>query len=267
FNEFANNLYQFVWHEFCDWYIEMSKLSLNGTLGDDRLKTQRVLCRVHKNILLLLHPIMPFVSEEIWQVFASKEDVEQGATEKMNGSIMAQRYPEAANGWRDLQTELEVDSLIGIIRGIRNLRTELNCPPSREVSVILYASEDDLRFVRSQEPYLRTLARANSIDYLSDGEKPKRAATAVVGAVEIYLPIEDLVDLREERERLAKEVAKVEPELVRAQKKLSNKDFLAKAREEVIQKERDKAEQIKDKIRTLNCSLKRILEIQAEAGS
>jgi valyl-tRNA synthetase len=256
FNELAHHLYQFTWHEFCDWYIEMSKLSLSGTLGDDPLKTQRVLKVVLGEVLRLLHPLMPFVTEEIWQVLT------EGGS-----SIMVQSYPEADPRWIQPEVEERMDYLTGVTRAIRNLRTEMNCPPSREVKVILFGTEQNLAFLRSQEAYLHTLARAGGVEYLTEGERPKGAATAVVGGTEIYLPLADMINLHEEEERLQKEVSRVEEELARVQKKLGNREFLAKAKEEVIQKERKRAEQIEDKIRTLNRSLERIHELQAQEKS
>src|SRR5437870_2390288 len=122
FNDYANVLYQFTWHEFCDWYIEMSKLALNGTVGDDPAKSRKFLSELLDQILLLLHPIMPFVTEEIWQAF--------GDTRK---SIMVQQYPTAPSTWIDAGTETKMAFLMGVVRAIRNLRTEMNCPPGKEV--------------------------------------------------------------------------------------------------------------------------------------
>jgi valyl-tRNA synthetase len=169
--------------------------------------------------------------------------------------------------WIQPEAEEKVGFLTEVIRAIRNLRTEMNCPPSREIEVVLFAPENDIAFIGSQEPYLRTLARAASVKYITQGERPKRAATAVVGTTEIYLPLTEMPNLREEEMRLTKEVGKVELELARSQKKLSNQDFLSKAKEEIIEKERKKAEQLEDKIQTLNRSLKKIQDLQVEAGS
>jgi valyl-tRNA synthetase len=129
--------------------------------------------------------------------------------------------------------------------------------------VIFCGTAADLEFLHAQQPYLRALARVGAAEYRAAGEAPKGAATAVVGAVEVYLPLDDLVNLDEEHARLAKEVGKVESELERVQKKLANGDFVAKAKAEVIQKEREKAVQFEEKIRTLKSSLERIQEIQA----
>ena len=263
FNDYANVLYQFTWHEFCDWYIEMSKLSLNGTIGSDPQTSQRLLSEILEQILLLLHPIMPFVTEEIWQHLRSEQRLVKQVHEEPV-TIMTQPYPHFIPDWRDVETEQRMDYLTALIRTIRNLRAEMNCPPGKDVRVIFHGPDHDLRFLRAQEPYLRSLARVGSTEYLSSGERPKAAATAVVGATEIYLPLGDMIDFQEEHVRLTKEIGKVEEELARIEKKLSNPEFLAKAKEQVIQKEREKAGQYEEKRRTLNLSLERIQQIQVE---
>jgi valyl-tRNA synthetase len=252
FNDYANVLYQFTWHEFCDWYIEMSKLSLNATGGDDPERSRRILVEVLEQILLLLHPIIPFVTEEIWQVLGDDR-----------GTIMLQKYPAVKPNWIDVETERQMDYLMGVVRAIRNLRTELNCPPAKQIKVIFHGSDGDLAFLGAQMPYLRALARVGSADYLASGDRPKGAATAVVGSTEIYLPIDDLLDLDEERARLTKEIAKITEEITRSQKKLANPEFVNKAKPEIIQKEREKAIQYEEKLRTLKASVEQIREIQA----
>jgi valyl-tRNA synthetase len=253
FNDFASTLYQFVWHEFCDWYIEMSKLALNGAVSEDPQRSRLMLLELLEQILLLLHPIMPFVTEEIWQRLGDKRQ-----------SIMLQRYPREETSWVNLESEKQVELLMGSVRAIRNLRAEMNCPPSREVSVILYGPETEISILRSQEPYLRTLARVGSISYVTGGERPKGTATAVVGPLEIFVPLGDMIDVQEERARLVREVKKLEEELLRIEKKLSNGDFLNKAKQEVVQKERDKAARYGDKMRALNQSLERLREFSRE---
>ena len=252
FNDYANVLYQFTWHEFCDWYIEMSKLSLNATGGDNPERSRRILVEVLEQILLLLHPIMPFVTEEIWQVLGHGR-----------GTIMLQKYPSVKPNWIDGETERQMDYLMGVVRAIRNLRTELSCPPAKQIKVIFHGSDGDLAFLGAQMPYLCALARVGSADYLASGDRPKGAATAVVGSTEIYLPIDDLLDLDEERARLTKEIVKISDEITRSQKKLANPEFVNKAKPEIIQKEREKAIQHEEKLRTLKASVEQIREIQA----
>ncbi len=252
FNDYANGLYQFIWHEFCDWYIEMSKLALNGTIGDDPAGARQRLAELLEQILLLLHPIMPFVTEEIWQLMGNARQ-----------SIMLQPYPQPQPQWVNGDAEKQMDLLMGVVRGVRNLRTELNCPPGKEIKAIFCGLPADLSFLRGQERYLRSLARIGTAEFRGPGAAPKGAATAVIGAVEIYLPLDDLINLDEERLRLVKEVAKMEDEVTRLQKKLGNRDFVAKAKQEVIQKEREKAAQYDEKLITLRSSLAKIEDLQA----
>ena len=252
FNDYANVIYQFTWHEFCDWYIEMSKLALNGTVGGDPDKSRKFLLELLDQILLLLHPVIPFVTEEIWQVLAEPR-----------GSIMIHPYPAASAGWIDEEAEGKVEILMGVVRSIRNLRTEMNCPPGKEIKVIFCGPSAELSLLSEQRPYLRALARVGSVEFLTSGERPRGAATAMVGATEIYLPLDDLINLDEEQARLAKEVGKIEQELARVQRKLANGDFLTKAKEEVVEKEREKASQFEEKIRTLRSSMDKIREIDA----
>ena len=252
FNDYANVLYQFTWHEFCDWYIEMSKLALNSADANVAARSRKLLRELLDQILLLLHPVMPFVTEEIWQVLGANRE-----------SIMVQPYPVAPAAWVDAETEKNMTFLMDVTRAIRNLRTEMNCPPGKEVRVVFCGADADLAFLREQEAYLRSLARVGASEFRQAGDRPKGAATAVIAAMEIYLPLDDLVNLDEERARLAKEVGKVEDELARVQKKLANGDFLAKAKTEVVHKEREKATQFEEKIRTLRSSLEKIQEIQA----
>jgi valyl-tRNA synthetase len=262
FNEIAHHLYQFTWHEFCDWYIEMSKLSLNGSLGDDPIKTQRVLLAVLKQVLLLLHPIMPFVTEEIWQ--SCREGAQPAAQEPW--SIMVQDYPRPRSQSIEPQAEERVTFLIDVIRSIRNLRTEMNFPPSKEVAIAFRGAEENLAFLKSQELYLRALARLNSVEYLTAGEKPKAGVTAMVGTTEIHLPVAAVVDFEGETARLAKEMEKLASEMDRTQKKLGNPEFIAKAKEEVIRKERDKSLELEEKMGALRRSLETMRQLQKEGA-
>jgi valyl-tRNA synthetase len=253
FNDYANTLYQFTWHEFCDWYIEMSKLALNSTDGVIAERSRNLLRAILDDILLLLHPVMPFVTEEIWQTHGNQRE-----------SIMVQPYPVPEESWSDAHVERQMTFLMDTVRAIRNLRTEMNCPPGKEVKVIFCGAGEELGLLREQEPYLRSLARVSESEFREGGERPKGAATAVIGTTEIYLPLDDLIDLHEERARLSKEVGKIEDELARVQKKLGNADFIAKAKTDVVHKEREKATQFEEKIRALRASHDKLQEIQAE---
>ena len=252
FNDFAHHLYQFTWHEFCDWYIEMSKLRL------DSRATQRVLHTVLKNILLLLHPLMPFVTEELWREVTARDPASP-----RRDDIMVQRYPAADDFPADQDAEDKVEFLSAVVRAVRNLRTEMNVPPSRKVRVLLFDTEERLSLVRAYESMVCTLARAEPLEYLSPGVRPEKVATAIVDTTEIYVPLDGAVDLEEESSRLHRALGKLETELERVRKKLGNENFTTKARADVVEREREKAQEMEEKIEALNRSLGRIRELQA----
>jgi len=198
---------------------------------------------------------MPFVTEEIWQT------LHQGG-----GSIMVQPFPETRNEWDQPDVTGNMSFFMEVVRSIRNLRAELNCPPSKEVKVIFFGPPPELDFLKSQERYVRALAKVGSVDYPKVSDRPKGAATAVVGETEIYVPLGDMINLDEEKSRLARELSRAEEELARVRRKLGNGDFMAKAKEEVVRREKEKAEEFEDKIRTLNLSLGRLREVEQVEG-
>jgi valyl-tRNA synthetase len=250
FNDFAGVLYQFTWHEFCDWYIEMSKPALTGGSAEEGARSRQLLVEVLRQILLLLHPIMPFVTEEIWQ-----------AVDGTGRTIMLQPYPQPEEAWRDPDAERDMDFLMGVIRAVRNLRNEFNYPPGKDVKAIFHGPERELSLVQNHQIYLRLLAKVGSAEYGDGAVRPKGAATAIVGSIEIYLPLDDQLNLAEELQRLDKEARKIGDELERVRRKLANGDFLSKAKEEVVQKEREKSLHYEDKMRALQQSIARIKEL------
>ena len=256
FNDFAHHLYQFTWHEFCDWYIEMSKLRLGG---GDAVAAQRVLHAVLRNILLLLHPLTPFVTEELWQAVTARD-----AESPPGDDIMVQPYPAAADFPADPEAEEVVGFLSGLIRAVRNLRTEMNVPLSRKVRVVLFDTDERLSLVRGHEALVCALARAESLEYRSRGVRPEKVATAMVDTTEVYVPLDGAVDLQEESDRLHRSLGKLEAERERVRKKLGNEDFVAKARAEVVERERERAQELEEQIDALNRSLGRIREIRGQ---
>jgi valyl-tRNA synthetase len=254
FDEYAKQLYEFVWSEFCDWYLEMAKLRLYGNDADEQANVRKKLVFLLDQILRMLHPAMPFVTEEIWQALHPDQ-----------GSIMVQAFPATNSHWAQPDVTAKMGYFMEVVRSIRNLRAEVNSPPSKAVKLILFGQAAELDYLRSQERYLCALARVESIDYLLGGGRPKGAATAVVGLTEIYLPLGDMVNLDEEKTRLSRELSRTEEELARVRRKLGNDDFVAKAKAEVVRREKEKAEEFEDKIRTLNLSLGRIREVE-QAG-
>jgi valyl-tRNA synthetase len=249
FNEAASAIYHFLWHEFCDWYVELIKPVLyQGKDPERKWAAQHTVIRVFDISLRLLHPFMPFITEEIWQMLPGNE-----------GSIMVSEFPQVRQAEVQPEVETEMETVRGVIGAIRNLRSELNVPPSKTAEVILY-SEKGEAFVpfRNNGSYVESLARTGKISLQSAGEKPKASATAVVGDVEIFLPFKGLIDLADEEKRMQKEIAKVEEETTRANLKLHNEEYLQKARPEAVEKEKGKARALAEKGAKLKEGLERI---------
>jgi len=249
FNEAASAIYQFLWHEFCDWYIELIKPVLyQENDPEPKWVAQNTLVRVLDIALRILHPFMPFITEEIWQLLPGNE-----------GSIMVAEFPKVQEGEVQPETEAEMELVMGVIGAIRNLRSELNVPPSKTVEVILHSGkEDDLNPLRINRVYIESLAHTGEISLQSAGEKPKTAATAIVGDIEVFLPLKGLINLDDEERRIIKEISKVEEEMTRTNLKLHNEEFLRKARLEAVEKEKEKARGLAEKGAKLQEGLERV---------
>jgi valyl-tRNA synthetase len=249
FNEAASAIYQFLWHEFCDWYIELIKPALYQEKDSPRKwVAQEVLARVMDTSLRLLHPFMPFITEEIWQNLPDSE-----------GSIMVSEFPRVRESEIFPREESEMELLMKVIGAIRNLRSELDIPPGRRVEVIVHSlRRESLDLLEESRIYLENLARAEKITLSSGGEKPRASATAVVGEVEVFLPLKGLIDLDDEEKRLQKELAKISGDLTRTEGKLQNQDFLKRARSEAVEKEKEKARALAEREAKLKEGLARV---------
>ena len=249
FNDAANSAYQFVWHELCDWYVELIKADLRGEKGDERKRTaQAVLLSVLKDSLKLLHPLMPFITEEIWSVLPQGTEVR---------SIMQQPFPEAGADYPD--AEKDMTCIMDVIRALRNVRSEMNIPPALNIEAVCYSNEESVRkLLESGRGYINMLARLSSLKVSAPAGRPENAATAIAGGVEIFVPLEGLINFEEEKRKLEKEREKVIKEIEAVQKKLSNEDFLARAPKEVIEKDRARVEEFLQKKSKLEEGLARI---------
>jgi len=237
--EAARVLYEFIWNEFCDWYIELVKPRLYGSDSPEiRYAAQYVLWYVLLHTLELLHPFMPFITEEIWQHLPHSGE-----------SITIASWPTPREDFRAVEAEQEMEFLMEVIRAIRNLRRELNLPPAKQVYCVLVTDEERWRrLLEEYGDYLKDLAGVEDFRILETGkEKPSQALTAVVRGVEIYLPLAGLVDLDKEIQRLEKELRLLEGELEKVRAKLTNEKFLAKAPPEIVEKERAKEEELEKK--------------------
>jgi len=253
FNDAANAIYQFLWHEFCDWYIELVKPRLYAQ--DDapaKASAQAVLVEVLRNTLVLLHPIMPFITEEIWQKLPrSSAASENKASENESGansktpakaqvSIMGDRWPAFDPTLEDKEAEEKMGLIMDVIKGVRNTRAEMNLHPSLKVEILIKARGIEQSDVLSAySGYIQLSARCEKIQIAPDLEKPKNAVSLVIRDMEIYIPLEGLFDFEEERKKLLREIGKIDEKLIFLNKKLSNEDFIQRAPSHIVQKERD----------------------------
>ncbi|MGQ9556518.1 MAG: valine--tRNA ligase [Desulfurispora sp.] len=239
--EAARVLYDFIWSEFCDWYIELAKPRLYRSEGEQRQVAQYVLASVLKTTLELLHPFMPFITEEIWQRLPG-----HGQT------IMKAPWPKPASLYRDPVAEQQMDVLVEIIRSIRHIRSEMNVPLGKQADVVLLCPDAGTRsLLESCRADIDHLATARTTIVAEMASRPEQAAHAVARGVEIYLPLKGLIDIDREKARLQKELQAVEKDLARVSGKLGNQGFLSKAPPEVIQKEKEKEAELSDKAAAL----------------
>jgi valyl-tRNA synthetase len=231
-------IYSFVWNDFCDWYIELSKKRL---YSDDKIEQSATLTRaldLFEKILKLIHPFMPFISEELWHAIEKREEGE---------SISVADYPQYDETKINEEAEAEIEFLQSIATAIRNIRGELNVPPSKKIDVYLKSENVSQKI----SDYLKSLIKIENIKVAPDLQKPKASASAVVKGAEIYVPLEGVIDLDAERERIGKELARLENALVGVNKKLSNEKFVNNAPTEVVEKERAKKADWENKIAKL----------------
>ncbi len=263
FNDAASGLYQFIWHEYCDWYLELSKPALTGEKGPvPRKATQTVLAHVLETALRLLHPIMPFITEEIWQtlpdtVRSAECGMRNGNQKSKCESIMIAPYPLTRENLIDSGIEQDMQTVMDLIMAIRNIRGEMNIAPSMKITAIVKVENKETGVhLEKSVTYVTTLARLEQIRIGTGETKPKGAATGVIKGAEVYVPLEGVIDLGQERDRLQKEIAKIAKDIEIFSKKLSNKNFVDKAPKEVVEKDTAKLEEFKVKRGKLEQSLK-----------
>jgi valyl-tRNA synthetase len=253
FNEATHTLYQFIWHEFCDWYLELIKPYLYQDKDPSRRTlTQETLLRVLDDTLRLLHPFMPFITEEIWQQLPLKIE---------NGSIMKASFPRPDERFDDDQIADEMGLVIEIITALRNIRGEMNVPPGEQITVLLRTKDLEIeKRLQGNRSFIQNLAKVSEIRIGGEVEKTAYNAFAVVCNVEIFVSM-DRSRMEEEARRLQKEILKIEKEIAFVNRKLSNEQFLSKAPLEVVNQEKEKALQYQSIQNKLEESLKKIKEV------
>jgi valyl-tRNA synthetase len=254
FDAYANGLYHFVWGTFCDWYLELAKPALTGADAAVQAETRATAGFVLDTTLALLHPVMPFITEEIWHAMADRGS---GPCEGAR-TLMVEPWPDPSALPRDPAAEAEVDWVVRLISEVRTIRSESNVPPGRAIPLALKdAAPATLeRLARWKDAVLR-LARLSEVGPLA-GEVPNGAAQAVLDEATLVLPLADVIDLAAERARLAREIARQADELKRLDAKLSNPDFIARAAEEVVEESREKRAAVAEAKARLEAALARI---------
>ena len=252
FGEAGRALYNFIWNDFCDWYIEMSKEVLTGDDAQAKANTQNVLAYVLDQILRLLHPIMPFVTEKIWL-----------SMPHVGESLVVAAYPVDHPEFDDETAESDMASLIELITAVRSIRAEANAKMSSAVDLLIKTDNTRLQAVfKANEDYIQRFAHPKTLSIGADVVAPKLAMTQVISDAEVYIPLAELVDLDEEVKKLEKEQAKFESEVARATKKLGNERFVANAPEDVVNSEKEKLADNQTKLAALK---QRLVDIKAEA--
>jgi len=253
----AQAIYEFTWHEFCDWYLELSKPVLQSEDASDEAKrgTRRTLINVLDGLLRLLHPIMPFVTEEIWQQVAPRVGIDAP-------TIMLQSYPQSDNTVQDDTAVADIEWLKDFILGVRQIRGEMDISPGKPLPVIMQnASAEDSRRAEQHSSLLQRVGRVESITVLSDGEEPPASATALLDELRLLVPMKGIIDVDAEKQRLEKQRNKVEAELQRARSKLGNPNFVNNAPADVVTQEKQREAEFERQIVQLGEQLERLDEL------
>ncbi|MCI4626312.1 MAG: valine--tRNA ligase [Candidatus Magnetoovum sp. WYHC-5] len=250
FNDAASVIYQFIWHEFCDWYIELSKTSLSCNKKELALWTKRCLLYVLDNTLRLLHPFMPFVTEELWNTLPHK-----------NKFIMETNYPKVLG--RDHYAQRKMNYLIDVISGVRNIRGELNISPTKKLcSLIKTLTRECENCLTENKDYIINIAKLEKLDIAADVDKPKGAAVSIKPELEVFVPLAGIFNVKDEADRIEKELNKTEELIKNLDKKLLNEDFLGRAPKAVVDKEKAKYEELIEKQQKLIENLSKMKELQ-----
>lgn len=251
--EAGRAIYDFIWSEVCDWYIEIAKPRLyNKEAAAERATAQHVLATVLVSAMKLLHPYMPFITEEIYQCLPHEAE-----------SIMISKWPVADESLVDPEAERGMNAIMDSIKAIRNMRAEVNANPGKKIPAVMLVADDLREVVAANDGYIKLLGGIDNLELRAmDAEKPENAMAAVVTGIEVYLPLAGLIDVEKETQRLSKELASMEKDLQRAGGKLNNAGFLAKAPEDVIAKERAKYDELSGKIEAVKKRMAYLAELK-----
>lgn len=251
FGEAGRAMYDFIWNDFCDWYIEMSKETLTGEDQKAKDNTRNVLAYVLDKILKLMHPIMPFVTEKIWLSMPHE-----------GKSLVVAKYPETNSEFDDDKSEKEMSNLIELIKVVRNIRAKANAPMSSSVDILIKTENEELKAMfENNKHYIDRFCHPKDLQIGSDIATPKLAMTGIITDAEINIPLAELVDLNDEITKIQKDIDNYTFEVERAEKKLSNKKFVNNAPEQVVNAEKEKQLDNQSK---LNAAKQRLADIKSQ---
>jgi valyl-tRNA synthetase len=248
----ARAIYEFIWNEYCDWYLELAKVSLQSEDPARQRGTRQTLVEVLETSLRLTHPVMPYITEEIWQRVAP-------LTGQTGHTVMRQAYPQVDVAKTDSASEVAMAWVMSLLLGIRRIRGEMNIAPGKPLTVLLdNGSEQDRSFVELSRDFLLRLGRVESLSWLAPGAKAPESAIALVGEMKVLIPMRGLIDKEAELVRLDKEIQRLSKELPRLEGKLGDPGFLAKAPAQVVEKERARLEDLRAGLSELQAQMAKI---------
>jgi valyl-tRNA synthetase len=235
----GQKVYEVIWNEYCDWYIELVKGRLYVEGEEDKTVCRYVLVRTLKDMLKMLHPFMPFITEEIWSYLPKEGNKEE--------FLMKERWPAYNETLVYAEEVKRIEMAMEAIRHIRNIRAEAEAAPSRKLRAFIYAADENMEHMKAGEAHIKNLANIISIDYIDNKSNvPEEVMSAVISGAEIFIPLDDLLDYKAEYERLTKEKERLTSEVARIGGKLANEGFVSKAPEKVINEEKEKLAKYKD---------------------
>ncbi|MFQ5470574.1 MAG: valine--tRNA ligase [Gammaproteobacteria bacterium] len=250
----AQAIYEYTWNEYCDWYLELSKPVLMSETSSPEAQrgTRHTLLTVLESILRMAHPIIPFITEEIWQRVAP-------LTNNLTETIMIQAYPGTNRDIIDHDAIVEIEWLMSFILGIRKIRSGMNIPPNKPLEALLqHGSDEDLNKLANNREYLQTLAKLASITSIDDNDTPPESATALVGEMKILIPMAGLIDKSAELARLQKEIDKLNTDLEKSEKKLSNANYVERAPSHIVAREKQRVDGMRTSLEKLNEQITKI---------
>ncbi|MBU1926547.1 MAG: class I tRNA ligase family protein, partial [Gammaproteobacteria bacterium] len=255
FDLITQNMYEFTWHEFCDWYLELSKTVLTSpkTTEEEKNATKVTLLTTLETLLRLLHPLIPFITESLWKEVSPLLQIH-------SDTIMLEQYPALDESKLDADVEADIEWIKKVVFGLRNLRSEMNIPPSKQLAIYInQGSEQDQSRIQMHQQYLKDLAKLQSIETTT--HPTDACATVLVETLEIAVPFADLIDVQAEKDRLNKEIQKLEKELSHVKNKLSNENFIARAPEAIVKKEQTHIQELQTALQQLHEKLESIKTI------